>query len=329
MRKKAVMILPILVCCLLLISLNAENGKPAACPFPLKQIYMCNEKNGWGLSMENEILYTENGIENLIPIKKLENTNKASEGFANAVFMDEQTAYVTYFSSDNEHLVVEYTRDCGVNWQQTLIPYTDYADAGCAFLCFADGTNGYLLYCSTPALGQMTKLLFATDDAGNTFTFAEDLTSIIAGYPQGISAVSNDKISIAVTYHGVDSYLYQSADAAKTWKSAAVFSRTDDVRYVDGYAPIYYGPDRQEGAIILKVMRENAVYELFTTTDAGENWTLNGEIPCDALLDYSVSGDGKLYVIDQSGALYYFPASSKESRYVLSSLISPAENFLP
>lgn len=300
--RKLLNSLLILILCVPLISCSSEDHSMVSCPYPLKQLYMYDDKTGWGLSMENEILFTENGIENLKPINKIENANSGSDLFTNAVFMDEQTAYITYFSSDNEHLIIEHTRDGGANWQQTLIRYSDYADAGSAFLSFSDDKEGYLLYCSTSACGLMSKFLFVTDDAGETFTFAENLTNTIAGYPQGITAVSREQINIAVTYHGIDNYLYQSHDSGKTWDNIEIFSRTDDVNYVDGYAPIFYSNDRQKGILILKVMRENAVYELYTTNNGG-SWSFDRELPCGSLLSYSISGDGQIYIIDQSGNL--------------------------
>lgn len=269
---------------------------------------MCNAQTGWGLTLENEILFTKNGIENFKPVRTLNDMNHSTDAFESAAFINEQIVYITCFSSDSDELIVEYTRDSGASWQQTLIKYSDYAeicDAGSAFISFADDMHGCLLYCSTPALGLMTKLLFLTDDAGETFTFAGDLSNTIAGYPQKITAVNSDIINIAVIYHGIDSYLYQTTDGAKTWESVEIFPRTEDVKYVDGYAPIFYGNNRQEGIIILKVMKENEVYELFTTKDAGNIWTLDGEIPCGSLLDYSISDDKQIYLIDQAGTLLY------------------------
>lgn len=165
MTKKALKILPILLLPLFLLSFRHTDFERTACPYPLKQLSLYSGKTGWGLSLNNEILYTTQGLEALEPVKTLDGLNPASDGFANAVFLDEQTAYITCFSSDNEHLVIEFTNDCGITWNQTLIPYDNKTcDAGSAFLCFEDSTHGYLLHCSTPAMGQMKKLLYTTED---------------------------------------------------------------------------------------------------------------------------------------------------------------------
>lgn len=307
MKTKKFQTVLILFCCFLLTSCIHKDYKPIECPYKLKQLYMCTAKTAWGLSSENEILFTDTGLENLKPIRTLENVNSFTDGDVNAAFINEQLAYITYFSSDNEHLIIEYTRDGGNSWQQTLIKYGDYSencDAGSIFISFANDTDGYLLYCSTPALGQMTKLLFFTNDAGQTFSYIEDLTNTISGYPQGITAINSNTINIAVTYHGNDSYLYQTSDSAKTWESIEIFPRTEDVKYVDGYMPVFYGNDKQNGIIILKVVKENAVHELYVTNDGGSSWSLGCEIPCDSLLDYTFMNEKQVYIIDGEGSLF-------------------------
>lgn len=335
-KKKLITILLILLCALPLVSGSSERFSPVSCPYPLKQLQLFNSQTGWALSMENEILYTESGIKGFKCVKSLENIDDVYDHFANAVFMDEQTAFVTYFSSDNAHLIIEYTHDRGARWQQTFIDYTDYADAGSAYLSFSDDQNGCLLYCSTPDCGLMAKFLFVTNDAGKTFTLKANLTNVISGYPQGITAVNREKFDIAVTYHGIDSYLYQSLDGAKTWESVEIVSNADNIPstymsddisanlYTDGYAPIFYGTDKQTGIILLKIMRETAVYELYTTDNGGNSWTPGGRIPCGFLQndsienytiqDYSISDDNRIYFIDQAGNLYTsdFPRSSEQ-----------------
>ncbi len=150
----------------------------------------------------------------------------------------------------------------------------------------------------------MTKLLFFTDDAGQTFSYVEDLTNTISGYPQGMTAADDKTINIAVTYHGNDSYLYRTTDAAKTWETTEIYLRAEDVAYIDGYRPVFYGDSKQRGIIMLKVVKENAVHELFVTNDAGESWSPDGEIPCDSLLDYTFIDEKQIYMIDGSGAVF-------------------------
>lgn len=304
---KAVCILLTLICCLPLVSGGSSDSQSVSCPYPLRQLAMYNEKTGWGLSLENEVLYTENGIEYFEPVRSLEYVNTTAGRSASAAFIDQQTAYAAGYSHEDNQIIVERTGDGGASWQQTFIDFEDYADicdAGSIFLGFANDQLGYLLCCFSPAAGQMTKLLFFTDNAGETFYFISDLTAAIDGYPQGITAASEEQIYIAVTYHGTDSYLYQSSDHTRTWKSVEVFPRSEDMKYVDGYAPIFYGNGKQKGILLLKIMKDQAVYQLFTTDDAGASWSSGRELPCDTPLHYSITDDNQIYIIDQSGKVF-------------------------
>lgn len=303
--KKLVYLLLALICALHLVSCSGSEPQSVSCPYPLRQLTMLDKQTGWGLSLENEVLFTTDGIEHFKTLKSYETAS--FDRFVSAAFLDSRTAYTALFSLSDNQLIVDRTSDSGASWQQAQIDFADYSDfcdAGSLFLGFSDKQHGYLLCCSTPAAGLMTKLLFSTDDGGASFSFTADLSGTIAGYPQGITAVSEDNLYIAVTYHGIDSYLYQSSDRAKTWTSVDIFPRTADVNYVDGYAPVFdrtHTDDNENGIILLKIVGEQTAFQLFTTLDGGGHWAPGIEIPCENLLSYSIAGDGQLYIIDASG----------------------------
>lgn len=300
--KKLVCLLLALTCSLHLVSCSDSEPRSVSCPYPLRQLTMLDERTGWGLSLENEVLFTTDGIEHFETLKSYETASP--DRFVSAAFLDSRTAYTAFFSPHDNQLIIDHTSDSGDSWRQTRINFKDYSDicdAGSLFLSFSDGQHGYLLCCSTPAAGLMTKLLFFTDDGGESFSFTADLalTDTIAGYPQGITAVSEDNLYIAVTYHGIDSYLYQSSDRAKTWTSVDIFPRTADVNYVDGYAPVF-DANNENGAILLKIVGEQTTFQLFTTHDGGGHWAPGSEIRCNHPLSYSISGNGKIYIIAAS-----------------------------
>ncbi len=141
------------------------------CSFSLKQISLFDEKTGWALSSENQVLFTEDGPESFSVIREIPGTGSQMPGPVSAAFPDEHTAYTAYFSPDQVHLIVESTADRGASWQQTSIEYSslcDSCDAGKAYLDFTDSRKGYLPYCSTPAAGKMTKILLRTADGGKS-----------------------------------------------------------------------------------------------------------------------------------------------------------------
>lgn len=306
MLKKIKVIVLGFCCSVILISCNTY--KQASCPYLLKQIYMCDTETGWALSRENEVLFTKEGIQNFQEIKQVTDISSYTDDFINATFIDEYCAYITYFAADNENLVVEYTNDGGVLWEQINIKYGDYAeicDAGSAFINFADNKEGYLLYCSTPGMGQMTKLLFHIDGIGKTFTFIADLTDEILGYPQGLSFANKEIGYIAVNYHGNSEYMYKTEDGGKTWESVEIYTQSDNVNYIESYTPVFTKKDRKKGMLVLKeVTIEDITYKVFMTNDQGNKWIESGKIPSDSLLQYSVVSDRKIYIIDTMGRLY-------------------------
>lgn len=285
---------------------DAGTFAQAETAYRLKQIYMCGPQKGWAVTTANELLFTVEGPEGFAVVRELEEINAQTDGFLNASFVDERTAYLAYFSSDNVHLAVEYTHDGGASWQQTLLDYGAYGDvcdAGSAYMSFTDADNGYLLYCSTPGAGMMTKLLFKTMDGGKSFSLIKELTSDIAGYPQGISFVG-DKGYLAVSYHGQDICLYKTSDGGITWTDAGIFSSSEGNAYADGYAPAFSADDRQKGILVLKVVGDNTVYQLFTTLDGGGHWTQAGNLPCDSVTAYSCVNDKSFLLIDGDGNLF-------------------------
>lgn len=137
--------------------------------FVLTQIAMSDEQKGWTLTAENELLHTTSGIENFTCVKTFDKTLPVSEGEISLCAVDENTAYTAYFSMDGENILVEYTTDAGENWKDTEISYASYGGAYKAYLSFADREHGYLLYCSDPGAGMMTKILFSTEDGEKPF----------------------------------------------------------------------------------------------------------------------------------------------------------------
>ena len=290
-----------------------DNVVKLNCPYQLKQISMCDDNTGFGISTDNEILFTTNGVENFVPIKKIENINSMSEGFLNAAFIDEQTAYVAYLSEDNKNITVEYTDDGGNNWHQSLTEYDEflggYDALGSVYIGFSDNKNGYLLYCSSPAAGLMSKLLFYTTDAGKSFSYVKDLSAELTGYPQGIVSVDKDTAYIAVTYHGEDNYLYRSFDGGMTWASMDIDMKKKNLSYIDGCVPVFYGEERQSGTLLLKTVdntvSESAVsYTVCTTSDGGEHWTKQGILSIENLHGYTAANQNKFWFLDEEGNVF-------------------------
>lgn len=303
---KKMYVLAILAMCLLTGCQPQQTGispEKVDIPYELKELSMCSADKGWALTLENEILFTGSGIENFASVRRLDGVSTANDGFVDVCVVDERTVYAAYFSADSD-LTVEYTKDGGSSWQRTLVTFQDYqAEAGgSVYIGFSDVDHGYLLYCSTSALGQMTKLLFYTEDGGESFLYESDLSNALTGYPQGIT-FSGENCYIAVTYHGENNYLYVKENGTNVWRSEEVIPLTNEIRYIDGFAPVFDIEDKQNGILILKAVGDGVSYMLFITEDGGKNWIQKEEIPIASLSSYFYTGDNQIYLIDGTGSL--------------------------
>ncbi|MCM1039783.1 MAG: glycoside hydrolase [Ruminococcus sp.] len=287
---------------------NEDGVRLLDCPYQLKQIYLYDENTGFGISTDNEVLFTESGIEDFVPVRKIEDIYSLSDSAINASLVDGQTIYVSYLSEADKSIVVEYTTDGGKKWNRTLTTYDEflggYDSLGNAYISLGDDKNGYLLYCSSPAAGLMAKFLFATVDGGQSFSFVSDLSSVITGYPQGIACTGKGNAYIAVTYHGEDNYLYRTDDDGATWESRKLDMEKTDISYIDGCTPIFYGEKKQMGTMLLKTVGETITYTICLTGDGGENWTKQKELPVENVSGYTAIEQNKLWFLDAEGNLF-------------------------
>lgn len=270
---------------------------------------MFDKDKGWALTEDNELLFTDNGVENFVPVRKFDGINKTNDYFMGICVVNERNVYAAYLSEEG-NLTVEYTKDGGKSWKQTLVEWNDDSEEGSfeawgsVYISFSDEKNGYVLYCSSPAAGLMTKKLFYTTDAGESFSYAGELSEI-SGYPQGFT-VSGGKIYIAVSPRGEEHYLYVKEETSELWKSQEIITLPGGARYLEALVPIYDMREEQNGMMVLKAVGDNVNYLLLVTIDGGESWTQIGEIPLDSVRSYSCIGANQFYLIDGSGNLFEY-----------------------
>lgn len=295
----------LLICCFTNCGISSAKLVKAEIPWQLKDISMYDENQGWALTNDNEILFTDSGIDNFSPIWKFERVSAAADYFVDICFADMQNVYASYFSEDGD-LTVEYTKDGGKNWRQTLVKSEDgmMEEGGSAYISFSDTENGYLLYCSSPAAGQMKKVLFYSTDAGESFSCMGELSEI-SGYPQGMT-VSKEKSYIAVSPRSEEQYLYVRKADTDQWTGEEIILLPEKARYMEGLAPVFHIEHKQEGMMVSKAVGDEILYLLFVTKDGGENWQQKEEIPLNSVKAYSYVNDSRIYLIDDTGALYQY-----------------------
>lgn len=295
-------------------------------------------RHGWALTEDDQILYTNEGMEGFSWLGNLPyaNANDTGDGHArflagteaqvSSSFLDESTAYFVGFSADEGEAVLirevitweppagSENRRAHVTQRSTRIPLKEYFPNGSIYVSFADWEHGYLLVCSDPAAGQMTKHLYCTTDGGNSFSFAADLSSIISGYPTGMAFCSEDFGYIGVSHRGELRYLYGTADGGETWESLDLPVHADAI-YADGLEPVrFYADGREQIAVVLKNIGEEMRYVLYQNHGAAEHlitWQLIRILPYENIRSYCIVDEETGYFVDGSGMLhewkYEFP----------------------
>ena len=133
--------------------------------------------------------------------------------------------HLSAFFQDGNIVITESDDDTIIN--EILVPFDEYQ----VFLSMTDENNGYLLYCSSPAMGQMMKSLYVTEDRWATYD-EKDISSLIDGYPTSLRALSSEHIYIGTQMRS-NGYLFETTDGGKHWNSVSV----DEGYYQYGYIP--------------------------------------------------------------------------------------------
>lgn len=165
--------------------------------------------DGWNVS-SNAIVYGEKTICQISDVDDDADTIDLSA-------LDSKKAFVSYFSNDGKISVMSCTAD-GQQTKLASLEYKSYGGPNAVYLNFTNDKQGYLLYCSDPGAGMMNKVLWSTDDGGNTYTVVKDLSAAIQNYPADMAFKDVSTGMILVRNHGADAYAYMTEDAGKTWK---------------------------------------------------------------------------------------------------------------
>lgn len=142
-------------------------------------------------------------------------------------------------------------------------------DQGMVFINMINENSGYLLYCGLPAAGLMNKTLYATNDRWTTYSEI-DINSQIDGYPNSLSAVSEDKIYIGTQMRS-NGYLFASKDQGESFE--AVWAE-DETYFRYGYAPLF-DKESKRAYLILEAENEYFVYRAeYPAADGKDSWNL-------------------------------------------------------
>lgn len=137
-------------------------------------------------------------------------------------------------------------------------------ELGKEYTSMLDVKNGYVLRCTSPAAGQMNKVISKISNDGTVYLDISDLPN----YPCGIYFFTKDIGYIITDYHGSDNFLYRTEDGGKTWSSQMVYIPDSGYRYVNGLSI-------EDGTLCIEVvLDENVFYYSYTTDDMGKTWQI-------------------------------------------------------
>lgn len=220
-----------------------------------------------------------------------ENDEDIALTLTEADILAEEHGFTACFE-ENEIVISE--SEGGAKVKTIPIEYDEYQ----LFLSMADNKNGYLLYCSSPAAGQMMKLLYATEDGWNTYQ-EFDISNRIDGYPTSLSVLSMEHLYIGTQMRS-NGYLFESVNGGESWNPFWIPEAGKGIQY--GYAPVFMA-DQSKAYVLL--VRED-VYSLYLSEDGQNTWEKVGDF---SLNDYdSVEKffweDGSIYITTEQEKQY-------------------------
>ncbi|MCL2351197.1 MAG: DUF3048 domain-containing protein, partial [Firmicutes bacterium] len=185
-------------------------------------LLMENALAGWSQNTDGQILATTDGWRTSRELTGISHMD-ADYGRC-AISCSGGKLFIAGYSNSQSgfSLYLYISADGGASWKTNLIDYGgDMVGPGDIFMSFLDTNNGYMLRCSGPAAGLMTKELYKTRDGGETFSKISDLSDF-SGYPTAMS-FSSDKIGyVTLSPRGsLTDFALVTEDAGVFWKRAS------------------------------------------------------------------------------------------------------------
>lgn len=176
----------------------------------------------------------------------------------------------------------------------------EYDTTNQVYISMVDENHGSILYCSSPAAGQMYKILYQTDDGWDSYEEI-DISSQLDSYPNSLTMSSEKTGYIGVALRN-SSYLYHTEDGGQTWESYMVDESVDNC---NGFAPVF---DKEgNGAYLILDMKINSTeygFRLYQSENGGKEWNIMGEFSLPVYLSrYFFKGD-VFYIIDTQDKCY-------------------------
>jgi len=294
-----------------LILVNFQNTR-------LDSIAMFDAFNGWGLAeYRSTLVHTGDGgntWRDVTPLN-LSLPDEFTTLYLSPFFLDAQTAWFTTPGMDSSALL--HTDDGGITWEQIPLPF-----AG-GELFFLDPLNGYLLSSLGAGLGSHYLALYATQDAGHTWSLrfthepGESKSLPESGSKSGIVFRDVDNAWVGGSVPMEDFiYLYRSVDGGTSWNRVEIPLPTEANRtFLETFTPVFVDPDHAFLPVRVMASDEDFRLAFYKSVDGGESWQYTSDVFNGRIFDfvdtnYAWASDGWHLYHTADGAATWINASA-------------------
>jgi hypothetical protein len=271
---------------------NDHSSSDASLAGNLKKPLYLDGQNDWVI-LDGTLLHSANNGEQWEPV--FVNNILSSDQILSGYFSSPLTGWVFYWRDDKSkpsllvaHTEPDYSAEKKSKpWITEALPTEEDWETSRDVTIHSfsyEYRPSYTLLSSSPAAGQMMKSLYISDDHGVKWTRIGNLTSMIKGYPTGISFRTKDVGWISCSVRGGERVqFYRTKDGGRTWLEQPLpFPEpfNNNGSYAETYPPVFDQENDHHGILFVEFVK-NSIKTLvpYETQDGGETWVLKSPLP--------------------------------------------------
>ncbi|OPA73629.1 hypothetical protein BVG16_27890 [Paenibacillus selenitireducens] len=251
-------------------------------PLPAEPTYVMNLKmfdNQMGWAEGYELLRTnDNGHSWLKSVPKELHLLKPDSGIKlQDYFVDQQNAWISkppFILAREQETTVWHTNNGGQVWSRSTLPIIEkWEQHSTSYIYFCNDKQGYILLRS---FDENKLSLFSSADGGVVWKREGEVKGLSERYPINFMMLTDLQGWLSDGDH-----LYQTMDGGLTWKTVSILipSSYKASGFYSVSTPVFYGPDQNNGVIVLQLSTTEHQQLIFHTNNRGGNWTFTGEAP--------------------------------------------------
>ncbi|MFL0268076.1 WD40/YVTN/BNR-like repeat-containing protein [Candidatus Clostridium radicumherbarum] len=287
---------------------NAISQSNNNLTFEKSEVYsnllMVNKTTGW-IVRNNVVLRTINGGLDWNDVSPYSNSKtNDTQSIVSTYFYDSNIAWVSFGNdlNDGNKLIVYHTTDGGGHWEKESLPaIEDWEGTGNENINFIDPSNGFILVTSQPALGQMNKSIYKTNNGGKSWLRIGTITNKIPSYPTGLTFKNSREGWITSSNHG-ENYIttFKTDDGGYSWhKENLQMVPVYKDYYTNSYPPVFLNNEKKFGILPIEYVNEKSRFIIpYITNDGGNSWTATKSLSNYDLSHYDFINEKQWLAID-------------------------------